>query len=150
MNETSSYGPKNIITSDSVLRMNSISKNFAVFSAFVVENLAKARSNVSSDFNLDTAVRKILPQFSLPEKDWSDGGRDITLKMLASHSSGLTREGYSTDFNMVLATGKADAETIGAKWAGATPDSVIEYAAKTNLMFPPGQRAGCRCEMHIV
>ncbi|KAL1604941.1 hypothetical protein SLS60_004482 [Paraconiothyrium brasiliense] len=62
--------------------------------------------------------------------------------MLASHSSGLSREGYSTDFNMVLATGKADAETIGAKWAAATPESVIEHAAKTNLMFAPGQRAG--------
>ncbi|KAJ4355520.1 uncharacterized protein N0V89_003537 [Didymosphaeria variabile] len=44
---------------------------------------------------------------------------------------------------MVLATGKADADTIGAKWAAATPEGVIEHAAKTNLMFAPGQRAGC-------
>lgn len=143
MNETSSYSTENSITSDSVLRINSISKNFAVFSALAIENLAKACDNVSKEFNLDTRVREVLPQFRLPEKDWNDGGQDITLRMLASHSSGLPREGYSTDFNMVLATGKANAETIGAKWASATPESVIEHVAKTNLMFAPGRRAAC-------
>ena len=144
MNETIPYGNDNEVTSDSIFRINSISKSFAVFSALVVENLAKAQSDVPLEFSLDTPVRKVLPQFRLPEADWNDGGRDISLRMLASHSSGLSREGYSTDFNMVLATGKADADTIGAKWAAATPEGVIEHAAKTNLMFASGQRAGCR------
>lgn len=144
MNETLSYGSQNEVTSDSIFRINSISKNFAVFSALAVENLAKAQPEVPFELTLDSPVRQLLPQFRLPDKDWDDGGRDITLRMLASHSSGLSREGYSTGFNMILATGKADAETIGAKWAAATPQGVIEYAAKTNLMFAPGQRAGCQ------
>ncbi|KAJ4290250.1 hypothetical protein N0V90_010465 [Kalmusia sp. IMI 367209] len=144
MNETLSYGDENEVTSDSIFRINSVSKSFAAFSALVIENLAKAKAgNATVEFTLDTPVRLVLPQFRLPEKDWNDGGRDITLRMLSSHTSGLTREGYSTDFNMVAATGKADAETIGAKWAGATPESVLERAAKTNLMFAPGTRAGC-------
>lgn len=144
MNETFLYGTGNNITSDSIFRINSISKNFAAFSALVVENLAKAQTNLPPDqeITLDTPVRKILPQFKLPEKDWNDGGRDITLRMLASHTSGMTREGYSTDFNMVLGTGKASAESIGAKWASSTPESILERAAKINLMFPPGLRAG--------
>lgn len=145
MNESSLPETGNEITSNSILRINSISKNFAVFSAFVVENLAKSQANApTTEMNIDVPVRTILPQFRLPEQDWNDGGRDITLRMLASHSSGLTREGYSTDFNMILATGKADAETIGAKWANATAEGIIERAANTNLMFPPGQRAGCK------
>ncbi|KAF2439216.1 beta-lactamase/transpeptidase-like protein [Karstenula rhodostoma CBS 690.94] len=143
MNETLSYDNQDGVTSDSIFRINSISKNFAVFSALAVENLAKAQTNVPFELTLDSPVRQLLPQFWLPDKDWIDGGRDITLRMLASHSSGLLREGYSTDFNMVLATGKADADTIGAKWAAATLEGVIEYAAKTQLMFAPGQRAGC-------
>ncbi|OAG03342.1 beta-lactamase/transpeptidase-like protein [Paraphaeosphaeria sporulosa] len=142
MNESLSCGAQKKVTSDSIYRINSISKNFASFSALAVENLAKARIDVPFELTLDSPVRQLLPQFRLPDKDWIDGGRDITLRMLASHSSGLSREGYSTDFNMVLATGKADAETIGAKWAAATPEGNIEYAAKTNLMFAPGQRAG--------
>jgi CubicO group peptidase (beta-lactamase class C family) len=144
MNETLTYGNKNEVTSDSIFRVNSISKSFAVFSVFAVENLAKAQPEIPFELTLDSPVRQLLPQFRLPDKDWNDGGRDITLRMLASHSSGLSREGYSTDFNMVLATGKASAETIGAKWAAATPQGVIEYAAKTKLMFAPGQRAGCQ------
>lgn len=143
MNETLSYGDQNGVTSDSTFRVNSVSKNFASFSALAVESLAKAHGNLPFELTIDSPIRQLLPQFRLPEKDWIDGGRDITLRMLASHSSGLPREGYSTDFHMILATGKADAETIGAKWAAATPEGIIEHAAKTNLMFAPGQRAGC-------
>lgn len=146
MNETLSYSTQNEVTSDSIFRINSVSKNFASFSALVVENIAKARKDAPFELTLDSPVRQLLPQFRLPDKDWIDGGRDITLRMLASHSSGLSREGYSTDFNMVLATGKADTETIGAKWAAATSEGIIEYASKTNLMFAPGQRAGCQSQ----
>lgn len=145
MNETITHGNDNEVTSDSIFRINSISKNFAVFSALAVENLAKAQPHVPSyELTLDAPVRHLLKQFRLPETDWNAGGRDITLRMLASHTSGLSREGYSTNFSMIRATGKADAETIGAKWAAATPQSVLEHAAKTQLMFAPGQRAGCQ------
>jgi CubicO group peptidase (beta-lactamase class C family) len=85
-----------------------------------------------------------LPEFSLPETDWKDGGSEITLSMLASHTSGLTREAYSTPFNMVKANGKADAATIGDAWASVTPDMVIEHFRTTKLMFAPGQRVGCK------
>ncbi|KAF2251696.1 beta-lactamase/transpeptidase-like protein [Trematosphaeria pertusa] len=119
----------------------SVSKSFAVFSALLVENLSKLHPSLLPGLTLDTPVRLALPQFGLPAEDWEDGGRDITLRMLASHSAGIPREGYSTDFNMVTGLGKADAETIGADWAGATPEGVIEVVRKTNLMFAPGQRA---------
>ncbi|KAH7303822.1 beta-lactamase/transpeptidase-like protein [Stachybotrys elegans] len=141
MNETESHTGPNDVTSDSIFRVNSVSKNFAVFSALAVENIAKSQ-NVALEMTLDTPVRLLLPQFRLPEKDWNDGGRDITLRMLASHNSGITREGYSTDFNVVLGTDKANAMTIGEKWAAATPEGMIERVANTNLMYPPGKRAG--------
>lgn len=151
MNETQSYGEASRITSDSIFRINSVSKSFAVFSALMVENLAKSQDDNSLiDFSLDSPVRLFLPQFQLPKKDWNDGGREITLRMLASHISGLPREGYSTGFNMVAATGKADAETIGNKWASATPENVLEHVARTNLMFAPGARAACESSVQNV
>jgi CubicO group peptidase (beta-lactamase class C family) len=61
--------------------------------------------------------------------------------MLASHTAGIPRESYSTGFNMVLSTGKADAPTIGAAWAGESAKDVIDGIATRNLMFAPGQRA---------
>jgi CubicO group peptidase (beta-lactamase class C family) len=88
-------------------------------------------------------VRAILPEFGLPPVDWEDGGRDITVRMLASHTTGIPREGFSTDFNMVISLAKADRKTIGDYWASATNDSVIETVRKSNLMFAPGQRAAC-------
>ncbi|KAF2019443.1 beta-lactamase/transpeptidase-like protein [Aaosphaeria arxii CBS 175.79] len=135
-NETSSIPVDN----DSIFRIASVSKNLAVFSALVVENKSKHHPNLT-EFSLDAPVRHFLPSFRLPDEDWEDGGRDITLRMLASHSAGLSRESYSTDFNLVLNTGKADAETIGAAWAAATPEGVIESVKKTRLMFAPGERA---------
>lgn len=142
-NETFLSSAENAVTSDSIFRVMSVSKSFAVFSALLVENLSKLHPSLLPGLTLDTPVRLALPQFGLPAEDWEDGGRDITLRMLASHSAGIPREGYSTDFNMVTGLGKADAETIGADWAGATPEGVIEVVRKTNLMFAPGQRAAC-------
>ncbi|KAF2646511.1 beta-lactamase/transpeptidase-like protein [Massarina eburnea CBS 473.64] len=139
-NETFLPDDQNVITSDSILRINSVSKNIATFSALLVENLSKTK-DLSLEMSLDTPVRHLLPQFNLPKADWEDGGKAITLKMLASHTSGLPREGYSTDFNMVLGLDKADAESIGADWASATPESVLESVRKYGLMFAPGQRA---------
>ena len=111
-------------------------------SALVVEHQRRTMSNTST-LSLDTPVRLVLPQFHLPERDWNDGGSEITLRMLASHTSGLPRESFSTDFNVILNTGKADLATIGAGWEGATPEGIIEEVGKTNLMFAPGERPAC-------
>ncbi|KAF2124738.1 beta-lactamase/transpeptidase-like protein [Dothidotthia symphoricarpi CBS 119687] len=144
MNETSLYeDAENEITSDSIFRVMSVSKNFAMASALVVSEKSK-RDYANSSFaplSLDTPVRLVLPGFKLPEKDWNDGGSEITLEMLASHTSGLPRESYSTGFNMVLSTGRADATTIGAAWAEASIEDVMDGVGKSNLMFAPGQRA---------
>lgn len=143
MNETEANSTGNAITSDSIFRVASVSKNFAAYSAIFAQNLANS-ANFSSDssleISLETPVRLLLPQFRVPERDWENGGKDITLRMLASHTSGITREAYSTDFNLVLGIGKANAETIGAGWSGATAESVIEYVAQTSLMFAPGEK----------
>tara|TARA_R110002003_G_scaffold107_1_gene8939 strand:- start:3270 stop:4688 length:1419 start_codon:yes stop_codon:yes gene_type:complete len=99
------------------------------------------RQHSCPGLTLDTPIRLLLPDFTLPEADWYDGGSEITLGMLASHTAGIPRESYSTGFNMVLSTGKADAVTIGAAWASATAGDVLEAIAKERLMFAPGQRA---------
>lgn len=141
MNDSSSPD----ITSDSIFRLASVSKNLAAFSTLVMQNVSRAMS--ASDpriqpLSLDTPVRAVLPSFTLPEEDWLNGGSEITLSMLGTHSSGLTREGYSTtDFNMVTALGRANAAYIGAEWASVTPDEVVAYLGGRNLMFAPGQRA---------
>lgn len=133
------------ITSDSIFRLASVSKSLAAFSALTMQNVS--RSMAAADPNvqplsLDTPVRTVLPSFRLPEEDWLNGGSEITISMLGTHSSGLTREGYSTtDFNMVLAKGRADAAYIGSEWASVTPDDVVQYLSGRNLMFAPGQRA---------
>ncbi|KAI4686825.1 hypothetical protein J4E81_008486 [Alternaria sp. BMP 2799] len=111
-------------------------------SALVIENQLRQNSSSSSSLlTIDTPVRQLLPSFGLPERDWNDGGSEITLRMLASHTAGIPRESYSTGFNMILSTGKADTPTIGAAWAGETAQDVIDGIAMKNLMFAPGQRA---------
>lgn len=142
MNETTLNETSNQVTSDSIFRIASVSKNFATFSAIVAENKGRALA-VDLEITLDTPVRYLLPEFRVPEVDWKNGGSEITLSMLASHTSGLTREAYFTPFNMVTATGKADARTIGAAWASVTPEMVLEHFNKTSLMFAPRQSAGC-------
>ncbi|PSN59293.1 beta-lactamase/transpeptidase-like protein [Corynespora cassiicola Philippines] len=132
----------NEITSDSIMRIASISKHFAMFSVLVAGSGARAQNATVPGLRLETPVREVLPEFGLPDKDWENGGKDITLGMLASHSAGLPREGYTTNFNMVTGFGKADADTIGSAWAETTPEGVIEITRKTKLMFAPGQRAG--------
>ncbi|KAF2622503.1 beta-lactamase/transpeptidase-like protein [Macroventuria anomochaeta] len=137
-NETSLY-PLNVtgnaITSDSIFRVASVTKNLAMASALILSRLS------NHAITLDTPVRNLLPSFHLPPLDWADGGSDITLGMLASHTSGVTRESFSTNFNQVLSTGKATAEQIGALWADQTVESVVEGVGKTELMFRPGERS---------
>lgn len=142
MNDSS--GTDNV-TSDSIFRLASVSKNLAAFSTLALQNVSRTMSASNPDIqplSLDTPVRTVLPSFRLPEEDWLNGGSEITISMLGSHSSGLTREGYSTtDFNMVTAAGRASAAYIGAEWASVTPDDVVQYLSGRNLMFAPGQRA---------
>lgn len=114
-----------------------------MLSALIVENRSESRSRNLTQFTMDTPVRSLFPEFKLPERDWKNGGKDITLSMLSSHTSGLPREGYRTDFNMVLGAAKADGPTIGSAWASAKPESVLEHIGNTHLMFAPGQRAAC-------
>lgn len=140
MNETENgTGSMNVVNSDSIFRIMSVSKNLAMASALVVSNLPT--QSRYQGMSLDTPVRLVLPEFTLPEQDWNDGGSEITLGMLASHTAGIPRESYSTGFNMILSTGKADSATIGAAWGRATPEDVLDAIAKENLMFAPGQRA---------
>jgi CubicO group peptidase (beta-lactamase class C family) len=130
------------VTSDSIFRLISVSKNVAMASALVIENQLRRNSSSSSSLlTIDTPVRQLLPSFALPENDWNNGGSEITLRMLASHTAGIPRESYSTGFNMILSTGKADAPTIGSAWAGESAQNVIDGIATRNLMFAPGQRA---------
>lgn len=120
-------------------------------SALVLETkLRRQRASTSSahsghsGLTLDSPVRLLLPTFTLQPQDWADGGSEITLRMLASHTAGIPRESYSTGFNMVLGTSKADAPTIGARWAGQSAQALIGGIAKKELMFTPGQRAACK------
>lgn len=136
-NETSLHSPdtdQNAITSDSIFRVASVTKNLAMASALILSHIA------NHTVTLDTPVRQLLPAFHLPTADWEDGGSEITLAMLASHMSGVTRESFSTDFNQILSTGKATASTIGHLWAAQTMQSVVEEIGKTGLMFKPGTR----------
>ncbi|KAH7052034.1 beta-lactamase/transpeptidase-like protein [Macrophomina phaseolina] len=130
----------NQVNSDSIFRVLSISKSIATLSALMVESESRAQDTLPV-LSIDSPVRQALPQFGLPEVDWQNGGSEITLSMLASHSSGLPREGYSTDFNMVSGLARANTVTIGAKWASTTPEQIIEHVKQRNLMFAPGQRA---------
>ncbi|PVI01547.1 beta-lactamase/transpeptidase-like protein [Periconia macrospinosa] len=138
MNETSS--DTTTITSDSIFRVASVSKNFAAYSVLFAQNMPRSSSPLP-EITLDTPARQILPSFSLQKEDWENGGKDITLRMLASHTAGITREAYSTDFNLVLGGSKANATTIGAGWMSVSAEDVVEHVAKTGLIFAPGERA---------
>lgn len=147
-NLTDSNEPR--VDSDSIFRVASVSKNFATFSALVVENESRAQDTVPH-LTLETPVRNVLPSFGLPEIDWQNRGSEITLSMLGTHSSGLPREGYLTDYNMVVGLSKASSDGIGAEWAGVTPESLVESFKQRPLMFAPGQRAACAnpCLDHV-
>ncbi|KAF1927179.1 beta-lactamase/transpeptidase-like protein [Didymella exigua CBS 183.55] len=137
-NETSSRLPRtteDVVTSDSIFRVASVTKNFAMASALVLSRLSRHA------ITLDTPVRNLLPSFHLPDLDWNDGGSEITLRMLASHMSGITRESFSSNFNQILSTGKATADSIGELWAAQTVENVIEEVRKTSLMFKAGERS---------
>lgn len=137
-NETTLYGPNsanNLITSDSIFRVASVTKNFAMTSALILSRL------LNGSITLDTPVRHLLPSFHLIASDWADGGSGITLGMLASHMSGVTRESFSTGFNQILSTGKATADGIGELWAAQTVENVVEQVGNTGLMFRPGERS---------
>lgn len=137
-NETSLYPSSttgNTVTSDSIFRVASVTKNFAMTSVLILARLS------NHAITLDTPVRHLLPSFHLPELDWTDGGSEITLGMLASHMSGVTRESFSTNFNQVLSTGKATADHIGDLWAAQTVENVIDEVGKTGLMFRPEERS---------
>jgi CubicO group peptidase (beta-lactamase class C family) len=140
MNETDAEGYRDdSITSDSIFRIMSVYKNLAMSSALVVSNLQTQTGHLR--LGLDTPLRMVLPEFRLPERDWNDGGSEITLGMLASHTSGVPREIYSTGFNMILSTSKGDNPTIGAESASVTAQEMVSRMATTKLMFAPGQRA---------
>jgi hypothetical protein len=74
MNETESNETNYQVTSDSIFRIASVSKNFAMFSAIVAESKGKALA-ADIELTLDTPIRHILSDFSLPESDWKNGGR---------------------------------------------------------------------------
>lgn len=152
MNETAlAGGSEEPVTNDSIFRILSASKNFAAFSTLVVQQesrlaAAAAAGNSATTppvLTVDTPVRAVLPNFQLPAADWENGGSEITLAMLGSHSSGLPREGYSTDFNMVTAMAKVTSDGVGAEWAGVSPEGILAFLGTRNLMFAPGQRAAC-------
>lgn len=147
MNETT-LTRSELITSDSVFRLISVSKNFAAFSALVVEN--ESRSSGGMPLTLDTPVKLVLPNFGLPDADWENGGSEITLAMLGSHSSGLPREGYSTGFNMVTALAKASSDGVGSEWAGVGSGQILDFLRTRNLMFAPGQRAACKYRSSVL
>ncbi|KAK8225267.1 beta-lactamase/transpeptidase-like protein [Phyllosticta paracitricarpa] len=130
-------GPQ--IDGDSVFRIVSASKNLAAFSALVVERQSRSQTNIPV-LTLDTPVRIALPEFDLPPTDWANGGSEITLSMLGTHSSGLPREGYATNFDFVTGLSKANAQTIGNEWASADPSEVLESIKGKPLLFAPGQR----------
>ncbi|KAF3035867.1 hypothetical protein E8E11_001065 [Didymella keratinophila] len=126
---------ENVITSDSIFRVASVTKNFAMTSALILSRLS------NNSITLDSPVRHLLPSFHLIASDWADGGGEITLGMLASHMSGVTRESFSTNFNQILSTGKATADDIGELWAAQTVENVIGEVGNTGLMFRPGERS---------
>jgi CubicO group peptidase (beta-lactamase class C family) len=125
----------NIITSDSIFRVASVTKNFAMTSVLILSRLS------NNTVTLDTPVRHLLPSFHLTALNCKDGGGEITFGMLASQMSGITRESFSTNFNQVLSTGKVTADSIGDLWAAQTVGNVIEAVGKTGLMFRPGERS---------
>ena len=114
-------------------------------SALVLEQkLRQTTPDGISVLTLDAPVRRLLPSFALQPQDWADGGRDITLRMLASHTAGIPRESYSTNFDMLLGLSNADVKTIGASWAGQSAELRSEGIAKKGVMFKPGERAACK------
>ncbi|KAK8160214.1 beta-lactamase/transpeptidase-like protein [Phyllosticta citribraziliensis] len=60
--------------------------------------------------------------------------------MLGTHSSGIPREGYATNFDFVTGLSKANAQTIGNEWTSADPSEVLESIKGKPLLFAPGQR----------
>lgn len=88
-------------------------------------------------------LKDALPAFNLSNYDVGLGGYEITLDMLASHTSGLAREGYVTDFDLVSGTARATAAGIGGLWAGDSPEQVLASVARQGLSWAPGMKVAC-------
>lgn len=115
----------------------------AAFSALVIERQSRLQ-NALPVLTLDTRARDALPEFDLAPTDWENGGSEITLSMLGTHSSGLPREGYATNFDFVSGQSKANAQTIGNEWTSTDPSEVIASVKEKPLLFAPGQRVACQ------
>ncbi|KAF2089596.1 beta-lactamase/transpeptidase-like protein, partial [Saccharata proteae CBS 121410] len=139
LNETGDNANAAKVDSDSIFRIASLSKNVVLTSALTVANQSRSQSFLPR-LTLDTLLRDVLPSFGLPKDDWEYGGSEITLSMLASESSGLPREGYQTDFNIVTDFSRASSVVIGNDWADASPDDVVENIKRRGLIFAPSQR----------
>lgn len=111
------YGISNLeydipITASSIFHVASVSKQFTVFSILLLEKQGK--------LNLDDDIRKYIPEVP-------DFGKKITLKHLASHTSGLRDQ-----WNLLLMAGWRMDDVI-------TKEHVLKLVSKQKeLNFNPG------------
>jgi CubicO group peptidase (beta-lactamase class C family) len=65
-------------------------------------------------------------QIYFPDQDWKDGGSEITLGMLASHTAGTPCDSYNAELNMILSTGKSGRCDHWRRMTSSTPEDVID------------------------
>lgn len=120
-----------------IFKTQSITKAFTTLGVFVVQC-----QSGNTNFNMNSRLADYLPSFRLPDIDWENGGSEITFDMLSTHSSGLPREGYSTNFSLSNpdSVGATSGSFLGRIWSQPTPDSITAYLAQRGLSWQPGQR----------
>ncbi|KAK6515969.1 hypothetical protein TWF281_004559 [Arthrobotrys megalospora] len=87
------------VDGDSIHRIASISKVFAVLEALVLSRQAQVKKFVP-ELTLESRLQDVLPEFKLPNA-FKDEAGDITLGQLGSHRAGIGRDMGEMVFNTV-------------------------------------------------
>ncbi|KAK6503880.1 hypothetical protein TWF481_008882 [Arthrobotrys musiformis] len=96
LNESSSASPARV-DGNSIYRIASVSKVFAVLEALVLSRQAQLKKFVP-ELTLESRLQDVLPEFRLP-LEFKGEAADITLGQLGSHRSGLGRDMGEMVFN---------------------------------------------------
>ncbi|RVD87205.1 uncharacterized protein DFL_001448 [Arthrobotrys flagrans] len=89
LNESAHVSPAKV-DGNSIYRIASVSKVFAVLEALVLSRQAQLKKFVP-ELTLESRLQDVLPEFKLPRK-FKDEAGDITLGQLGSHRAGIGRD----------------------------------------------------------
>ncbi|KAK6342327.1 hypothetical protein TWF718_007730 [Orbilia javanica] len=141
LNESSFASPARV-NGNSIYRIASVSKVFAVLEALVLGRQAQRRKFVP-ELTLESRLQDVLPEFKLP-LEFKDEAGDITLGQLGSHRAGLGRDMGEMVFNStadIIWPPVPGQDTFIEKYYkhNTSPQELLTTVSKNDLIWQVGE-----------